>query len=143
MSNEQDFTLLISKQLNQVKQLEQILLQEKDVLQQQDLNSLVKLTNEKNDLLILIEATDQNTKTYPNSKSLLQQSACKELISEIENILAVCRKQNDINGLIIQQSALAIERMKSALLENRSKSSMTYDNKGKKSGGLISKGIKA
>jgi flagella synthesis protein FlgN len=64
-------------------------------------------------------------------------------LAEIESLLLTCKKQNQVNGQIIQQSQLAVERMKTTLLENHSKSSMTYDEKGKKSSGLSSLDLKA
>ena len=64
-------------------------------------------------------------------------------LADIEACLVRCKKQNQINGLIIHQSQLSVERMKTSLLENHNKSSMTYDSKGKTSGGLSSLGLKA
>lgn len=137
------FETLINKQLLQVQQLEQILLQEKDILQQQNPEALVAISNKKTDLLTIINATDASSKEAPNYQQLLAYPHFTETFANIESCLAKCKELNTVNGMIIQQSSLAIERLQNELLENRSKSSMTYDNKGKKSGGLMGKGIKA
>ena len=137
------FEALINKQLLQVQQLEQILLQEKEILQQQNPEALVDISNKKTDLLTVINATDATSKESPNYQALLADSGFSDVFANIENCLAHCKELNSVNGMIIQQSSLAIERLQNELLENRSRSSMTYDNKGKKNGGLMGKGIKA
>lgn len=137
------FEAIINKQLLQVQQLEQILLQEKEILQQQNPEALVDISNKKTDLLTVINATDISSKESPNYQALLAEPSFSEIFANIENCLAHCKELNSVNGMIIQQSSLAIERLQSELLENRSGSSMTYDNKGKKNGGLMGKGIKA
>ncbi|WP_448249181.1 flagellar export chaperone FlgN [Thalassotalea agariperforans] len=137
------FEAIINKQLLQVQQLEQILLQEKEILQQQDPDALVAISNKKTDLLTVINATDASSKESPNYQALLADPGFAETFANIENCLAHCKELNSVNGMIIQQSSLAIERLQNELLENRSRSSMTYDNKGKKNAGLMGKGIKA
>jgi flagella synthesis protein FlgN len=137
------FEAIINKQLLQVQQLEQILLQEKEILQQQDPDTLVAISNKKTDLLTVINATDASSKESPNYQVLLADPGFSETFANIENCLAHCKELNNVNGMIIQQSSLAIERLQNELLENRSRSSVTYDNKGKKNAGLMGKGIKA
>jgi flagellar biosynthesis protein FlgN len=57
--------------------------------------------------------------------------------------LARCQKQNVVNGSIIQQSQLAVERMKTSLLDNHNKSAVTYNEGGKKYASLSSLNLKA
>lgn len=137
------FEAIINKQYLQVQQLEQILLQEKAILQQQDPAALVTISNKKTDLLTVINDTDVASKKISNYQQLLADESFSEIFTNIESCLAKCKELNTVNGMIIQQSSLAIERLQNELLENRSRSSMTYDIKGKKSGGLMGKGIKA
>lgn len=134
---------IVQHQLMQVGKLEEILLAEKEILQQQSPDQLIEITKQKGDLLHNIEAVD---KQLQNNSEFIQQkehATITQLLSEIDTTLERCKELNQVNGLIIQHSSIAVERMKSALLENRSKSSMTYNNKGKKSGGLSGKSIKA
>ena len=75
-------------------------------------------------------------------KEVLQNQDPEALISLTEkksNLLQTIQLLDDKNS----QSSLAAERMKNSLLENHNRSSMTYNSKGKKSGGLSSLGIKA
>ena len=134
---------LVSQQLSQLTQLETLLDTEKDVLQQQNPDALIHLTAEKNDLLLAIQRIDNAIGQSFEFKQEKLAGKFTSLLSEIEAILVRCKQQNQINGLIIHQSQLSVERMKTSLLENHSKSSMTYNSKGKTSGGLSSLGIKA
>lgn len=143
MSNELAIESIIKKQLLQVQQLEQILMLEKEILQQHNPDELLKISHQKTDLLVAIDATEKESKTIPDYKTLITSVQFEPLLNDIETALANCKNLNTVNGMIIQQSSMAIERMQNDLVETRSKSSMTYDNKGKKSGGLQGKSIKA
>ena len=134
---------LVSQQLSQLTQLEALLNTEKEVLQQQNPDALLKITADKNQLLIAIQDVDNAIgQSFEFKQEKLAGNFTDEL-AEIAASLTRCKQQNQINGLIIHQSQIAVERMKTTLLESHNKSSMTYDNKGKTSGGLSSLGIKA
>ena len=134
---------LVSQQLVQLTQLEALLTTEKNILQAHDPDALIKITAEKNDLLLAIQELDNSiAQSFEFKQAKLAGTFTNEL-SEIKTILERCKKQNQVNGLVIHQSQLSVERMKTSLLSNHNKSSMTYDSKGKTSGGLSSLGIKA
>lgn len=134
---------LLEQQLAQLSQLEHLLLQEKEVLQRHNPDALTEITQQKNTLLADIQTLDQ---TIGTSTQFLQQKSTGELDVMLNNIaesLTRCKEMNQVNGQIITHSQLAIERMKSSLLDSHDKSTMTYDAKGKKHVGLSSLGIKA
>lgn len=143
MSTEQNFSLLIDKQLTQLQQLEVIIDHEKDILQQQQPDKLVEITDGKNQLLLAIQSLDKQFEQSIVFKQEKSQGLYADKLTEIEEILLRCKEKNHVNGEIIAQSQLSVERMKTSLLQNHNKSSMTYDKKGKASGGLSSIGIKA
>ena len=134
---------LLSQQHQQLTALAQIIANEKHILQQHDPQALLTISQEKNTLLIAIQQLDQ---IIGQNQRFAQDKAAGKLtqeLGEITDLLTHCQQQNLINGQIIQQSQLAVERMKTSLLENHNKNSITYDNKGKKSAGLSSLGLKA
>lgn len=134
---------LVSQQLSQLTQLEALLATEKELLQQQNPDALIQATSDKNTLLLAIQDIDNAIgQSFEFKQEKLAGNFSDEL-SAIKASLERCKKQNQVNGLIIHQSQIAVERMKTSLLENHNKSSMTYDSKGKTSGGLSSLGIKA
>jgi flagellar biosynthesis protein FlgN len=134
---------LLEQQLQQLSLLEQLLQQEKEIIQQQKPEPLLVLTEQKNSALKQIEQLDKNIIAQANFKADKDAGLYQVVLLDIEQTLARCKELNHINGQIINHSQLAVERLKSKLLESRSKSTMTYDNKGKTHGGLASIGIKA
>lgn len=143
MSDSNTDNPLLAQQLDQLSQLEILLQQEREVLQKHSPDALLDITQQKNNLLSEIQTLDS---TISTSQVFLQQKNKGELDSQlvkVEELLTRCKDLNQVNGQIITQSELAIDRMKSSLLEKHDKSSMTYDSKGKKHVGLSSLGIKA
>ncbi|MFT6899890.1 MAG: flagella synthesis protein FlgN [Colwellia sp.] len=134
---------LIAQQLLNLKQLENLLSVEKEVLQQQNPEALISVTEQKSVLLEAIQKLDEHSSQDILVKNEIVSGIHHKEITEIEDILLRCKEKNHVNGQIIQHSSLAAERMKNSLLENHNRSSMTYNSKGKKSGGLSSLGIKA
>jgi len=134
---------LLTQQHQQLTTLAQIIANEKQILQQHDPQALLEISQEKNTLLLAIQQLDKEIGT---NQIFAQDKAAGKLTHQLEQItelLTHCQQQNLVNGQIIQQSQLAVERMKTSLLESHNKSAITYDRKGKKSAGLSSLGLKA
>ena len=134
---------LLAQQFSQLQELEQVITDEKLILQQHQPDALLEVSEKKNQLLLSIQNLDQQISI---NQSFAQDKAAGFLtqeLADIEKLLKLCQQKNQVNGQIIAQSQLAVERMKTSLLESHSKTSVTYDNKGKKSGGLSSIGLKA
>lgn len=143
MNQVHDHKAELEKQLQQLMQLEQVLDSEKQILVQNEPEKLTALSEQKNALLIAIQEQDKLFAQSPSFKTEKAAGNFKEQLELIENSLLRCKDKNLINGQIIQQSQIAVERMKTGLLQQHNKASMTYDAKGKTSGGLSSLGIKA
>lgn len=134
---------LLAQQHAQLQALEQVIIDEKHILQQHQPEDLLKISEQKNQLLLAIQALDKQISFNQAFASDKAAGYLKQELSNIERLLASCQQKNQINGQIIAQSQLAVERMKTSLLEGHNKTSVTYDNKGKRSGGLSSIGLKA
>lgn len=143
MSDERAFKTSLQQQLENIQKLTAILSAEKNVLQQHSPSALTNISQEKSDLLTEIDALDKQCKALPNYETHLISSKYSALLLSIKEALQACQKLNTVNGMIIEHSSLAIERMQNKLLESRSGSSITYTNKGKKRGGTLGKSIKA
>lgn len=134
---------LVDKQLSQLQVLNSLLITEKEILQQHKPDALIEITRKKNDLLVEIQALDL---LISRNVEFAQNKAAGEFqqeLGEIKTLLLDCQNLNVVNGNIIQQSQLAVERMKTSLLENHNRSAITYDGKGKKSASLSSLDLKA
>lgn len=134
---------LLNQQNNQLVELIRLLKDEYEILQKNNPEKLIEINKLKNSLLLQIDSTDKllasNTQFVEDKKSGVY---VKEL-KIIEKSLTDCKNLNQVNGEIIQKSQLSVERMRTTLLENHTRSTLTYDNKGKTSGGLSSLDLKA
>ena len=134
---------LLAQQVSQLQELKQVITDEKLILQQHQPDDLLQISAKKNQLLMSIQNLDQQIGI---NQVFAQDKAAGFLsleLTEIENLLTLCQQKNLVNGQIIAQSQLAVERMKTSLLESHNRISVTYNSKGKKSGGLSSIGLKA
>jgi len=134
---------LLTQQNNQLIELEHLLKDEYEILKQHSPDKLIAINKLKNELLIKIDSTDQ---LLANDAQFIQDKKngkYSEELKEIENNLLTCKNSNQVNGEIIHKSQLSVERMRTTLLENHTRSTLTYDNKGKTSGGLSSLDLKA
>lgn len=143
MTAQTDFQSLLNNQLGQLTALENLIDEEKVVLQKSSPDELVQISEKKNQLLMDIQELDQHFRQSPDFTAAKKAGHFADTLAEIEQTLIRCKDKNHVNGLVIQQSQLAVERMKTELLQQRNKSSVTYDSRGKTSGGLSSLGIKA
>ncbi len=134
---------LLAKQYAQLQSLEKIIADEKNILQQHQPDKLVQVSEQKNQLLIVIQHLDQKISVNQQFAQDKAANLLTQELADIESLLKHCQQQNQVNGQIISQSQLAVERMKTTLLESHNKTAITYDSKGKKSGGLSSIGLKA
>ncbi|MFD2168111.1 flagella synthesis protein FlgN [Thalassotalea euphylliae] len=134
---------LLAQQLSQLSALETLLLAEKEVLQKNDADRLVALTEEKSTLLKSIEEFDASLATNQQFLADRKGGLLENEMAQIQAALTKCQELNEVNGQIINHSQLAVERLKTSIIERHNKSSMTYDSKGKKSAGLSSLGLKA
>lgn len=141
--NKQNTQSMISEQLTQLTELERLLDAEKEVLQQHEPSALIEVSEAKNQLLLSIQSLDKLISQMPNFSEERASGIYDDMLNETETTLARCQEKNLINGQIVHQSQLAVERMKTTLLDSHNKSAVTYDSKGKKSAGLSSLGIKA
>lgn len=134
---------LLAQQFSQLQELEQVITEEKLVLQQHQPDALLQVSEKKNQLLLSIQNLDQQISLNQVFAQDKAAGFLSQELSDIESLLKLCQQKNQVNGQIIAQSQLAVERMKTSLLESHNKTSVTYDSKGKRSGGLSSIGLKA
>jgi len=136
-------TQLLNLQKSELGKLHDLLANELIILTARDLTELEKKAQEKELLLKNINQLDQAINQQSDLKSLKENNFFSEEVTEIITLLENCKKQNEINGQIINNSQIAINRFKGMLQQSIANNSMTYDNKGKTNINLNSIGIKA
>lgn len=134
---------LLQQQQAQLTALLLLLRQELAALAARDIDNLNANTVEKQTLLAEIQATDSKIAGSELLQTASDQPWFKQQVAVLEQVLADCKQQNDVNQLTLEQSQLTLQRLKTELLSARGKSGLTYTNKGKPTVDNIGKGIKA
>lgn len=145
MNNSQfePLSIMLQQQQAQLDALLSLLRQELAALAARDIDILNTLTTDKQNLLSEIQRTDAEIATSPLLQSARTESWFEQQISVLEQLLADCKQQNEVNQITLEQSQLTLQRFKTELLSARGKSGLTYTNKGKPTVDNIGKGIKA
>jgi len=136
-------TPLLNRQEAELTKLHSLLCNELEILKNRELAILEQASAEKEAVLTKINQLDKEISHYTSLDTLQQDEIYCEQVSRIINLLHDCKKQNEVNGQIINNSQIAINRFKNMLQKSISNNTMTYDSKGKTSISNISIGIKA
>lgn len=134
---------LLAQQQEHLRVLLSLLQAEFSAISARDIAALEKGSAEKISCLEQIQQLDQQISQIPTLVQLKVEPWFIDSVKEVDGILAQCKEQNEINRLTLEQSQLVIERFKHELLQNRGKSGLTYNAKGKPSVDSLGKGIKA
>ncbi len=137
-----DLSLLTSQQ-EHLRVLLSLLQAEFKAISERDITQLEAGAHEKMACLEQIQQIDLAISELPALEQLKQHPDFIAQVQATDHILAQCKEQNEINRLTLEQSQLVIERFKHELLQNRGKSGLTYNAKGKPSVDNLGKGIKA
>jgi flagella synthesis protein FlgN len=136
-------TTLLEQQQAQLDALLLLLRQELAALAARQPEQLTEIGQQKLALLQNITDTDYSISQHPDLADAKSSSWFSEYLLPLEQRLAECKNQNDINQQALEQSQLTLERFKTELLSSRGKAGLTYTNKGKPAFDNKGKGIKA
>lgn len=136
-------TALLNNQEAELTKLHSLLCNELEILKNRELSILEQASAEKEAILNKVNLLDKEISHYTSLDVLQEDENHSEQVSRIIDLLKDCKKQNEINGQIINNSQIAINRFKNMLQKSISNNTMTYDSKGKTSISNKSIGIKA
>ena len=133
-SNQGRLKSLLQQESSTLEDLYETLMKELIALKERDADSVTLLSQEKNTLLNELQKLDTERQLYLQS-SFSKASAgvtdeINQLTNEIEACLKKCKKQNSINGGIIEMSKLFNEKMLDIICGNADKET-TYGSTGK------------
>jgi flagella synthesis protein FlgN len=134
---------LLSQQQEHLRVLLSLLQTELNAISNRDIAALEQGSIEKLTCLENIQTLDQKISQLPNLTQLKTEAWFIESVKTVDAVLAQCKEQNEINRVTLEQSQLVIERFKHELLQNRGKSGLTYNAKGKPNVDNLGRGIKA
>jgi len=134
---------LLAQQQEHLRVLLSLLQAEFNAISARDIAALEQGSSQKTICLEQIQQLDQQISQLPRLAELKAEPWFVESVTAVDVTLAQCKEQNEINRMTLEQSQLVIERFKHELLQNRGKSGLTYNAKGKPSVDSLGKGIKA
>ena len=138
-----NLTQLLNNQESELTKLHELLCNELEILKNRELSVLDEASAKKEALLKNVNQIDQAISKNTSLELLQQDDTHSDQVARIINLLHECKQQNEVNGQIINNSQIAINRFKGMLQKSISNNTMTYDNKGKTSISKNSIGIKA
>ncbi len=143
MTSQPPVLSLLTQQQEHLDVLLLLLKQELSAISNRDIAALEENSTVKLRQLEQIQLLDQQIASHPDLPQLKTALPLISQVHSIDSVLLLCKEQNEINRLTLEQSQLKIERFKHELLQQRGKSGLTYNAKGKPSLDSVGKGIKA
>jgi len=143
MNTHASLTSLLTRQQEHLSVLFSLLQLELKAISQRDVQALEQNTQQKMTLLDTVQQLDLQIANHSELARAKQTSEFREHMSAVDALLAQCKEQNEVNRLAVEQSQLVIERYKHELLQQRGKSGLTYNAKGKPALDSHGKSIKA
>ena len=132
----------IAKQVEQLSTLVALLEKELQLISSRDAESLMKLLDEKTQLLTSIQTLDSDIeRTLAGSASLSQYD--EDLMEQANRLLDDCKYRTQVNQKAVEQGQLRLTHLRNLMMEVRAKESLTYDKKGKPKGGTLGSGVSA
>ncbi len=141
--NSDNVNELLDIQLSELTKLEELLSNELTILKNRELASLEQQAHAKEKILSNINQLDQTISQHASLKDLRENPRYTDKVDQIIALFSNCKQQNEINGQIINNSQISINRFKTMLQKSITNNSMTYDEKGKTNINVRSVGIKA
>lgn len=132
---------ILSQQLNELNEMSQLLQKELDAIVSRDHETLISVVESKVASLRSIQQRDQHIAKLFEQEGT-DATFFQNEISQINQLLADCKKQNDVNQVAANQSQLASQKLKDILF---GKNQSGYDKTGKSISlpNPIARGLKA
>jgi flagella synthesis protein FlgN len=134
----------LSKLLETTQALQTVLEEERRCLKEKSFNDLNTLLFNKQKLLQSIGHSDNLISTEENLTVIQNTPHLLTLKNNIETRLQECKKNNEINGKLIEMSMKSNKHLMQILTKAKGQNTLTYDQKGVLNrGSLLGKNIEA
>ena len=120
----------LSQLLDATQTLHNLLEEEKQCLKEKSFESLNTLLFNKKKLLETINGNNKKISTEQNIAIIEQDPQLTKIKSDIELHITNCKKNNEINGQLIEMSMKSNKHLMQILTQAKGKNSVTYDQKG-------------
>ncbi|MDA7746099.1 flagellar protein FlgN [Psychromonas sp.] len=127
----------LSLLLETTQTLHTLLEEEKTCLKEKSFDNLNTLLFNKQKLLQAINNANQLISTEQNLALIQEDQQLLTLKQEIETRLRECKKNNEINGKLIEMSMKSNKHLMQVLTQAKGQNSVTYDQKGALNGSSL------
>jgi len=143
MKQDAALSTLLNQQQEHLTVLLLLLQNELSFISARDTAALDQNTTKKTSLLDSIQQIDLQIANHSELAQAKNRADFRHCVAQLDELLVRCKQQNEVNRQAVEQSQLVIERYKHELLQQRGKSGLTYNAKGKPALDSVGKGIKA
>lgn len=143
MKQDAALSTLLNQQQEHLTVLLLLLQNELSFISARDTAALDQNTTKKTSLLDSIQQIDLQIANHSELAQAKNRADFRQCVAQLDELLVRCKQQNEVNRQAVEQSQLVIERYKHELLQQRGKSGLTYNAKGKPALDSVGKGIKA
>lgn len=132
----------IKAQITLLVRLKGLLDTELKLISARDAEALLKLVEEKLQVLELVQEQDVKVAELYNAETVISENT-EALLNQAKQLLEDCKFSTNVNAKAVEQGQLRLEHLRKLLIEVRNKESLTYDKTGRAQGGSKMGTIKA
>lgn len=131
----------VKEQIALLTKLKTLLDNELQLISARDAEALLKLVEEKQQVLESIQQQDAIVAELYQAESVSEN--VRALLNQAKHLLEACKFSTNVNAKAVEQGQLKLEHLRKLLIEVRNKESLTYDKAGRAQGGSKLGAIKA
>lgn len=133
---------LLKRQVEHLSTLAAVLEKELQLISSREAEPLMKLLDDKTQLLEVIQKTDVEIENAISAQGSMQAED-DALMEQAKSLLDDCKYRTQVNQKAVEQGQLRLTHLRNLMMEVRAKESLTYDKKGKPKGGTLGSGVSA
>jgi flagella synthesis protein FlgN len=133
---------LLKRQVEHLSTLAAVLEKELQLISSREAEPLMKLLDDKTQLLEVILKTDVEIEKAISAQGSMQAED-DALMEQAKSLLDDCKYRTQVNQKAVEQGQLRLTHLRNLMMEVRAKESLTYDKKGKPKGGTLGSGVSA
>lgn len=133
---------LLNRQVEHLSTLVVVLEKELQLISSREAEPLMKLLEDKTQLLESIQRTDVDIEKAMSAQGNMPAED-EALLDKAKSLLDDCKYRTQINQKAVEQGQLRLTHLRNLMMEVRAKESLTYDKKGKPKGGTLGSGVSA
>lgn len=133
---------LLKRQVEHLSTLAAVLEKELQLISSREAEPLMKLLDDKTQLLEVILKTDVEIEKAISAQGSMQAED-DALMEQAKSLLEDCKYRTQVNQKAVEQGQLRLTHLRNLMMEVRAKESLTYDKKGKPKGGTLGSGVSA